>query len=485
MIDKLRRLGVEPQAIEQPLDLSVPENKMMLAFYLAVPEVENDRRALNVRAGMYRAMKEGRYMGLAPYGYENKSDENGKKFIRPRSLESSIMKWVFEELNRGVYNADQIFKMARNRGFNKARSLFYFAIRNPVYCGRIFVPAYKGDESMFVKGQHEPLISEYLFDCVQEILDGKRRSYNLKIVANTELPLRGLLLCPECSKVLTGSASKGRSKYYTYYHCFAGCRYRLKAEVINDQLMTQLERFIARPYMLSIYEQVLVEAYQEATGTQQEIEQKSRKQIESIEKKLSYARELLFSKAIAPEDFHEKKEEYEQELRSIKLKIADSQYEINIKHVVSHALEALKLNVIFSSADIEEKQRLLTTLFPEKFTIVDGILRTGRINQVAEFIYLINNKLSGLSSEEISFGDSENVQRGNRSVRTGTTDQTSRLKDHYISTLSENKKGQNSFHTILSSQVGKTGFEPATPWSQTRCATGLRYFPEPMKRLQS
>jgi hypothetical protein len=27
--------------------------------------------------------------------------------------------------------------------------------------------------------------------------------------------------------------------------------------------------------------------------------------------------------------------------------------------------------------------------------------------------------------------------------------------------------------------VGKTGFEPATPWSQTRCATGLRYFPDP------
>jgi hypothetical protein len=28
-------------------------------------------------------------------------------------------------------------------------------------------------------------------------------------------------------------------------------------------------------------------------------------------------------------------------------------------------------------------------------------------------------------------------------------------------------------------RVGKTGFEPATPWSQTRCATGLRYFPIP------
>lgn len=66
MISLLRSLGVEPQAIEQPLDLSVPENKMMLAFYLAAPEVENDRRALNTTNGMRRARKEGRWMGPAP-----------------------------------------------------------------------------------------------------------------------------------------------------------------------------------------------------------------------------------------------------------------------------------------------------------------------------------------------------------------------------------------------------------------------------------
>ncbi|QEC41692.1 recombinase family protein [Pseudobacter ginsenosidimutans] len=41
MISTLRRLGIEPQAEEQLLDLSIPENKMMLAFYLAAPEVEN------------------------------------------------------------------------------------------------------------------------------------------------------------------------------------------------------------------------------------------------------------------------------------------------------------------------------------------------------------------------------------------------------------------------------------------------------------
>jgi DNA invertase Pin-like site-specific DNA recombinase len=62
MISTLRRLGVEPQAVEQPLDLSIPENKMMLAFYLATPEVEIDRRALNTFHGMRRSKKEGRWM---------------------------------------------------------------------------------------------------------------------------------------------------------------------------------------------------------------------------------------------------------------------------------------------------------------------------------------------------------------------------------------------------------------------------------------
>ncbi len=41
-------------------------------------------------------------------------------------------------------------------------------------------------------------------------------------------------------------------------------------------------------------------------------------------------------------------------------------------------------------------------------------------------------------------------------------------------------KKQTTFNIVIikgSLQVGVTGFEPATTWSQTRCATGLRYAP--------
>lgn len=124
MISLLRKLGVEPQAIEQPLDLTIPENKMMLAFYLAAPEVENDRRALNTFHGLRRARKEGRYMGMAPYGYANKITEDGKKYIAPVLKEAKLVRWIFEEIAKEIFNTESIYHMAKyNREIEKYKFL--------------------------------------------------------------------------------------------------------------------------------------------------------------------------------------------------------------------------------------------------------------------------------------------------------------------------------------------------------------------------
>src|ERR1700722_3826252 len=111
MINVLKKLGVEPQAIEQPLDMSVPESKIMLAIHLSAPEVENDRRALNVFHGMRRARKEGRWMGPAPIGYKNKSKEDGRKFIAIDESKAVQVRWLFQELARGQFNTEQVWKM--------------------------------------------------------------------------------------------------------------------------------------------------------------------------------------------------------------------------------------------------------------------------------------------------------------------------------------------------------------------------------------
>jgi site-specific DNA recombinase len=125
------------------LDLNVPENKMMLAVYLTAPEIENDRRGLNTKAGIRQAKKEGRWMGKAPKGYANKAREDGRRYIALKEPEASIMKWVFDQLEEGIYSGEHILKAANGKGLICEKNNFYHAIRNPVYCGKIRVPASK------------------------------------------------------------------------------------------------------------------------------------------------------------------------------------------------------------------------------------------------------------------------------------------------------------------------------------------------------
>jgi DNA invertase Pin-like site-specific DNA recombinase len=137
MIATLKKLGVEPQAIEQPLDMEVPENKMMLAIYLTAPEIENDRRALNVFYGMRRARKEGRYMATAPVGYKNKTLEGGKKTIVPYEPNASVLQWAFKELSLGQNTVVEIWRQAIAKGLPCSKNNFWHALRNPVYTGKI------------------------------------------------------------------------------------------------------------------------------------------------------------------------------------------------------------------------------------------------------------------------------------------------------------------------------------------------------------
>jgi site-specific DNA recombinase len=423
MINVLRKLGVEPQAIEQPLDLSIPENKMMLAFYLAAPEVENDRRALNVFYGMRRARKEGRYMGLAPIGYVNRTDPHGRKYIAPDEPQADIIRWSFEELAAGRYKTEVVWKMAKAKGFKGTRSLFWFAIRNPVYCGKIFIPKHKDEESQFVKGQHEPLISESLFYEVQDILDGRGRRYRLKTVAAMSLPLRGFLLCPLCGKILSGSASRGRSKYHAYYHCFGDCAHRFRADRVNDLLAIELKKYTPNAKWQPILKSFLYKAYHQQTGRNSDDKKQIKEQIKDLEGKLFKARDLLLSDQIDSADYRAMKADYEERLNRQQAKLDSlTNQPDNFDTILKKGLDNLfHLSEIYENGSVMEKRQVIGSVYPEKLTFDGDQLRTTRINETVRLIYTLDKELA------------------------------------------ENEKGQNGNKTILSSQVGMTGLPLREP----------------------
>ena len=420
MIKTLRKFDVEPQAIEQPLDLSIPENKMMLAFYLAAPEVENDRRALNVIHGMRRASKEGRYMGAAPYGYLNKTNEDGRKHIVIDERAAEMVRWIYQKIIEGIFNSEQIYKLAKEKGFNKTKSLFWDIIRNPTYCGKIYVRKYKDEESQIVKGQHEAIMTESLYYEVQDVLDGRKRGqYKLKVASTTDLPLRGFLICPTCGKLLTGSASKGRRKYYSYYHCTQGCAVRFKTDTVNNSFVDELKKFIPQttPSLLEAYKLVLTEAWNDKTNHIRNDRKQLTEQIKTLEGKLSYIRDLLSSKQLDPADFREMKAEYTTKLEKLESHLSASDDEpLNIGSLLNLGINnLLKLDNIYETAGVEKKREVIGSMYPEKLTF-DGIgVRTTRINEAARFIYMINSDLQPqkkrtnknnfhLSAREVSSG---------------------------------------------------------------------------------
>ncbi len=392
MIDTLRKLGVEPQAVEQPLDLSVPEGKMILAVYLAVPEVENDRRALNTFSGMRRAKKEGRWMGTAPVGYANRVTELGKKYITPQNPDAEIIRWAFETLAKGIFTTEQVWKQAKGKGLKISKNGFWVIIRNPVYCGRIYIPKYKDETAHFVKGQHEPIISEALFYEVQDVLDGRRKKQRTQIVVNEHLPLRGFLICPKCGQSLTGSASKGKSQYYHYYHCTSACGSRYNADNANKLFVTELKKLIPHPGMAEIYKTAIISEYNSQTQDHMKGRKEMLTRLEDLNKQLANARRLMLNEEISSAEYRQIKEEYQPEIDSLEVRLSNYPTKgIKIDNIVNTAVDnVLRLDYLYEKGTITEKRQIVCSIYPEKLTFDGSNYRTPRLNEALRLIYAMD-----------------------------------------------------------------------------------------------
>ncbi|WP_096357583.1 recombinase family protein [Mucilaginibacter gotjawali] len=395
MINILRKIGIDPQAVEQPLDLSIPENKMMLAFYLAAPEVENDRRALNTFYGMRRARKEGRYLTTGPYGYVNRTTEFGAKTIVPIEPKASLVKWAFEQIAKGEFAIDQVRKELNKRGLKCSKSHFYTLVQNPVYYGKIVVPEYRDEPRQLVQGLHEPIVSEELFYEVQDVLNGRKRTQLVKYSSLDNLPLRGYLVCPKCGKQLTGSASKGRKDYYYYYHCIAACGVRYKAESANGTFLDDLKKFIPKPGMSELFKYIVNDVYSQQSGSQMDCRKDLLNRIQAENDRLAKARKLLLDETIDSADYKSIKGECETKLLSLEAKLTGfGKSTQNIESLLNQTIDMLsRLDNLYLEGNTALKREIIGSIYPEKLVFDGFTYRTTRVNEAARLIFLINSEL--------------------------------------------------------------------------------------------
>jgi site-specific DNA recombinase len=395
----LNRLGIEPQAIEQPLDLNVPENKIMLAFYLASPEVENDRRALNVISGMRRARKDGRFLGVAPKGYLNKRDENNKPILVQDPIFAPLIREAFEEVAKGVRPVFTILEELKLKGLKCSKSNMWHVLTNPVYYGGVEVSTFKDEPYEVVQGKHQAIISNELFEEVQDVLYNRKRKVPTKNTKKEELPLRGLLQCKICGGNLTGSASNNRLKQpYFYYHCRLKCNERFRADLANNWIANELNKIKLEKETVDLIRKggnILFKSNEE--DSKKEI-QNMTIEIERNQTRISNAQQLMLDGSLDAQDYKEIKARYEPEIANLKRELNNyTSYTSKLDNYINYALDVLEnIDKLFADADLDGKQNLLCSVFPEKIIFDKNDCRTPKLNPAITLIRNTVKELTGI-----------------------------------------------------------------------------------------
>ncbi len=393
VIKTFNDLGIIVNAIEQPLDLTIPEQGIMLAVYLSMPEVENQRRSLNVIAGMRRAYKEGRYVASPPKGYTMGRDKINKPILKPNKDAKHIQE-AFELLSIRLYNQAEVLATLRKKGFKTSKTAFARIIRNPLYCGDIYIKAFKNEKETIVEGIHEPIVSKEIFQKVQSILNGGKKQYQVTHKkVNEKFPLKDFVLCPKCHNPLLASSSKGRSKYYAYYHCVSPCNTRYKAEEIETWFQNFLGGISLNKNAQILLFKMIQERFRKQTKTQL-LGPSHYTKINELEDKLIKLQDLFIGGEIGSNDYREAKTRYENILNELKSKQELQSKQSDVLGIYKRGISKLEsLDNQFSEADIYHKRQLIGSIFPKKFQFEKNNVRTADINPILLKIASINKGL--------------------------------------------------------------------------------------------
>lgn len=381
----LKRNGVEIKSTSEQFE-NTPVGRFLENTLASIAEFDNSIRAERCSNGMKEAVREGRYVWMAPIGYKNVRVV-GKATIAQSEL-APVIRETFELIAQGQYPVDEIRKMMYAKGLMNlqgkpiARAYFYRLIKNRLYAGIIE----KFGESH--KGNFTPIITEKLFNHVQHVLKNKGRGTITFKRDRVDFPLRRFIQHPSGTQ-LTGYWAKGANgKKYRYYR-YASIR---KASYPADRLEHSFYKLFDSCSMSDIERKELVRQlrfiYDEKTYDQKKEKELLNKRLQEIEQREGLIIEKNL-KGIIPDDIAKN------QLSLLKDEAVDIHSQlyaigtigIDVQSVLCLADKFLKKpSVFWHNADLVTKLQL------QKFAFPKGIVFDGEEMQTPEIAMVFKAK---------------------------------------------------------------------------------------------
>lgn len=218
---ELESIKVSVVSTTEQFDFSTPSGRLMLGMLAALAEWYQRNLSAETIKGKQGRAQAGGWNGQVPFGYFVAFKKDGGDSVPyPDEREAEGVKSAFEWYATGEYSDADIAGLLNEGGWRprgrgkRALSLWTkdsvtMLLTNRFYLGEV---RYRGD---WLPGQHEPVITESLFDRVQRARIKRHKAPGVSAPKKSlDYCLSGVARCARCGNPLRGYSSDPVRRYY-------------------------------------------------------------------------------------------------------------------------------------------------------------------------------------------------------------------------------------------------------------------------------
>lgn len=400
-LKELLKSGVEPNAIEAPLDFNSDTWPLLLEYRHNATTSKGQKIQWTVF--MEHWQKEN-VLIKHQEGYKNVRISKHETHVEIDTNTAPFIQAMFKEVAKDIETPCYIRRKFARKGYNIPESSFLEMLRNKFYIGKIRVPAYKGEPEYYVNGEHKAIIDEETFYKVQEILDGKRKKTpKLSKAINPDLYLRKFLICPVCGCALTGATSSGNGGKYTYYFCCNNQKHiRVRSENVNEEFARYTAQLKPNKTVLDLYNEILKDLQSERKGESKKEVAALQNELSTVQKRINSIEDKYLDGDLTKEEYNRMLERYTKEASTIQqqVEMRENPNRSNIEPKLNYSINLINnIDSYIRNASVGVKIKLISSMFPEKIEFDGKTYRTNSYNKVLDLIYQQTNELRGVEKK--------------------------------------------------------------------------------------
>jgi site-specific DNA recombinase len=322
-----------------------------------------DNLSEEVKKGQKEKIAQGWLPTKPPLGYKTIGEEGRKIHILNNSI-APLVREMFEIYATGEQSIERLTKLMYEKGLrypngaDVCKGRIHQLLFNPFYYGKI---SWNND---LYEGKQEALISQELFEQVQQIL----RRKNTPKYSKHFYTLRKLTTCKECNSIITWETQKG----HVYGHCnrYKGCSQKVyvkESDIENELSKAFLKLQINNPrinaWLLKVLELGKTEVVQKTTNTLQDLQAK----LELVDKKMEDLYDDKEDGVITKDFYLKKSKKYNDEKKAVeKLFTNTDDNKLKSREVGINVYKlSQKAYILFKKAKPEYKRELIKLVFDD------------------------------------------------------------------------------------------------------------------------